>query len=146
MNRKVSPRIDIGAHEYYRQSFSSPHAGVEYVLEAWPLLYREVLSNVRGAFKRNELHLILQACNDMDLDPNIAGHRLSLAVADYIRLDQGAEQWQLDDPGGFLERIMALPRMDRACLEIWGRAFWESGAHLKGEDAPNAWVAQLLRD
>lgn len=135
---KLGPRISDTAATWLSAHFSSRNAGAEYILEAFPELYRRVLRDLDGRFTPGELSLMLDVMNGHMLTPQLAGQSLIISCVDSMDLDGTGEKWKID-PEGFTDSLQGLRPFELACLEIWARAFWESG---KGE--LKNWVAQLV--
>jgi hypothetical protein len=135
---KITPRIADTTEKWLSENFSSKHAGAELVLDAFPVLYRRGLADLKGQFSGPELSLLLDAFNGLLLAPNLLGQHLVASATDGIRLEGLAEKWGVE-PESFLARLDSLSFFERACLEIWLRAYWESGA----EEDPKAWVGKL---
>lgn len=134
---KITPRIMDTTEKWLSENFSSKHAGAELVLDAFPVLYRRGLADLKGQFDGPELSLLLDAFNGLYLTPGLLGQHLVASATDGIRLEGLAEKWGVNSDR-FLIRLDSLSFFERACLEIWLRAFWESGA----EDH-EAWVGKL---
>lgn len=123
---KTAPRIPENSAEILSATFASLNAGAEYVLSAWPALYRHTLDGLRGKLSRGELLLIVDVFNATALTPHIAGQQLDIQVADGINLDNLDAKWKID--GAALNaKIAALPIFAAACLEIWANGLWYGG-------------------
>jgi len=141
MTTKISPRVSESATAWLTDHFKSKSAGAEYVLEAFPELYRRELHNLTGVFSTGELSLMLDVMNGHLLTPQFAGQSLSLSCEDGMSLDGLHEKWEIDREA-FLAKLSNRTLLQLACLEIWARAFWESGAWEK-DGGLEAWVAAL---
>jgi hypothetical protein len=119
------------------ETFASKHAGAELVLDAFPVLYRRGLADLKGQFSGPELSLLLDAFNGLYLTPGLLGQHLVASATDGIRLEGLAEKWGVE-PDSFLARLDSLSFFEKACLEIWLRAYWESG-----EEDHEQWVGKL---
>ncbi len=146
-NRKLTaPRIGEQAAKFYPSVFSSLNAGMEYTADAFPVLYRKTLHDLRGMFSDGELSLIIDVFNGLILTPGRAGQQIGLSVADGIALDRLDEKLGVG-PEALNKKISALPVFSRACLEIWANGFWYGGNSTtkkegKGNDL-ESWIAQL---
>lgn len=121
---KTAPRIADKSAEWYKSTFGSVNAGLEYILDAFPQIYRLTLNNLKGRFSRGELMLMIDVNNGLILTPRIAGQHLDAQVSDGIALDKLDEKWEID--GDVLNgKIAALTIFEAACLELWVQAFWE---------------------
>jgi hypothetical protein len=138
--RTISPRIAEDAAKWYGEQFENTHQGVTYALEAFPVLYRRTLAELKGRFSRGELMLICDVSNGLILTPMLAGQHLDIQVEDSIALDGTDRKWEIDGKQ-MIEKINALSAWERACLEIWGRAFWESDAF---ETDPEGYVRAMI--
>jgi hypothetical protein len=85
-----------------------------------------------------ELSLLLDSFNGLYLTPILLGQHVIASATDRIRREGLAEKWEVE-PKSFLERLDSLNFFERACLEIWLRAYWES---IEDEDH-EAWVERL---
>ena len=144
MSRKVSPRISDLAATFYAQNFSSLNAGAEYVLDSFPMLYRHALASAWGVFTEGELLLMLDACKDLMLTPQLIGCHLIAAVRNAIELSQAHEEWSVS-PAVFIGKLNGLPVCVVAGLEVWCRAFFESEEFKKGDRAAIDYVAYISR-
>jgi hypothetical protein len=134
---KITPRIADTTEKWLSENFSSKHAGAELVLDAFPVLYRRGLADLKGQFSGPELSLLLDAFNGLYLTPILLGQHLVASATDGIRLEGLDKKWGVE-ADRFLQKLDSLSFFERSCLEIWLRAFWESGA----EDH-EAWVGKL---
>lgn len=126
MSKKVqmSPRLSPGVGEWYEQHFPSRNAGGEYVLAAWPNLYRRTLFELKGKFDRPELMLIIDVFNSTMLSPEMAGQELDLQVREGIYLDALDLKWKIDDRLNLIQRVVDLPIFSRAVLTLWANGYW----------------------
>jgi hypothetical protein len=130
---KTAPRITDKSAEWYKQSFPSVNAGLEYILDAFPALYQHTIHNLKDRFSRGELMLMIDVNNGLILTPRIAGQHLDAQVSDGIALDKLDEKWEID--GDVLNgKIAALTIFEAACLELWVQAFWERHEDLDIEE------------
>ena len=135
---KITPRILDTTEKWLSENFATKHAGAEFVLDAFPVLYRRGLADLRGQFSAPELSLLLDVFNGLYfLTPGLLGEHLVAPATYGIRLEGLAEKWGVEKDS-FLARLDSLSFFERACLEIWLRAFWESGT----EDHEQ-WVEKL---
>jgi hypothetical protein len=131
--KNVSPRISPKSQEFYAESFDSINAGAEYVLDAFPALYRRTIQLLKGRFSRGELMLMIDVNNGLWLTPGHAGQHMDIQVADGIALDALDEKWEID--GRALNaKIGALTIFEAACLELWVNAFWAQDDHANIEE------------
>lgn len=136
---KTAPRISDKSADFYRDKFESMNAGLEYVLDAFPALYRYTLDGLRGKFVQPELMLMIDVCNGLWLTPRMAGQHLSAQVADGIALDKLDEKWNID--GAELNgKIAGLSIFEAACLELWVQAFWAQDSQDNIEEYVSAMV------
>jgi len=125
---KVAPRITDKSAEFYRQTGGNLNAGVEYILEAIPDLYRYTLHTLKGRFTRGELMLMIDVNNGLILTPRIAGQHLGIQVADGIALDYLDGKWEIDGEE-LNKKVSNLSLFEAACLELWVQAFWNQEEH-----------------
>ena len=143
--KATAPRIDSKAAEFYPGVFSSLNAGMIYVIEAFPDVYRRTLHGLRGQFARGELMLLIDVFNATMLTPGHAGQHLLIQVEDGIDLDKLDEKWGVTK-GDLVAKIERLPLFSLACLEIWANGFWYRQTQPKefSNEEFEAWIAQLL--
>lgn len=137
MDRQISPRIDAQCAQRIEQHFPSLNAGATYLLESWWPVYRATLEEMRGRFSRGELGAMLDVSNGLILTPGIAGNHLAADVGDGCTLDGLDRKWGIQR-SEVLSKLHASTCAQRAALEIWARAFWESG-----QDDSEVWIDQL---
>lgn len=139
---QVGPRISSKNAEWLEHHFGNRNKGAEYLLGAFPELYRRCISDeLRGTFTVSELSLLLDTFNATMLIPQLAGQHLLVSAKDAIRLDQLDKKWDVD-AGALVGKIQALSICQRAVMEIWLREFWESGTWER-EDGLEEWTGQL---
>jgi len=140
----TAPRIGDKSAEWYPSVFSSLNAGLEYAADAWPVLYRQTMFNLKGRFTRGELMLIIDVFNSTALTSILAGQQIDIQVADGIALDELDKKWEID--GNALNRKIAeLGMFEAACLEIWANGFWYGKTQVDADNSDvEAWAAQLL--
>lgn len=137
---RCAPRISDRSADFYRRSFGNLNAGAEYILDAFPNLHALTLGGLRGKFSRKELMLMIDVMNGHAYNPMYAGSELGMNVADGMALDSLDKKWGISDPNALCKRISDLSRVERACLELWGRAFWAQESH---DDNAESYVAEL---
>jgi hypothetical protein len=122
---KTAPRISDKSADLYRQLFGNPNAGMEYIGDAFPSLYRYTLNALKGRFSRGELMLMIDVNNGLWLTPLMAGQHMTAQVSDGIALDGLDEKWKIE--GAALNRkVAAMTIFEAACLELWVQAFWKN--------------------
>lgn len=141
---KITCRIADQTAEWLQNHFDNRTAGGEYVLDAFPTLYRRCLHALRGKFDRGELMLVLDVLNGHFLTPGLVGQALELECADGIALNALDRKWKIDRDV-FLGKVASLTVFERSCLEVWGRGFWASGSWEK-PDGEIEWMRPLLRE
>jgi len=129
--RALGPRVSGQTEQFLSTTFSSRHSGSEYVLEAFSVLYKRALAELRGRFSAGELSIIVDVSNASMLMPAMAGQHLIPQVEDGISLDELDFKWGVDG-APFLARLRELTSFQTAALEVWGRAFWEGKYEKKG--------------
>lgn len=125
---KTSPRISDRSAELYKLLCGNPNAGMEYIGDAFSALYRHTLDDMRGKFSREELMLMIDACNGLWLTPMMAGQHMGAQVSDGIALDALDEKWEIDGTA-LNAKVAALTIFETACLELWVQAFWNQEEH-----------------
>ena len=122
---KLAPRIWTRSADWYKQTFTSLNAGVEFTLQAVPVLYRiSIERELKGKFSKNELMLILDIGNGSILTPAFSGQAIGIQVQDSIALDKIDGKWKINGDK-LIEKLANLTIFQAACLEIWASAFWE---------------------
>lgn len=137
----TAPRIGDKSAEIYRAIFGSVNAGMEYVGDAVPQMYKITLHALRGKFSRGELMLMIDVNNGLWLTPGLAGQHLSAQVSDGIALDHLDEKWEID--GAALNaKVAALTIFEACALELWVQAFWKQDEHNNVEEYVAAMVGR----
>lgn len=130
---RTAPRISDKSAALYKSLCGNPNAGMEYIGDAFPALYRHTLDDLRGKFTRGELMLMIDVCNGLWLTPMMAGQHMIAQVSDGIALDGLDEKWEVD--GKIMnEKIARLSIFETACLELWVQAFWQQEDHSNIEE------------
>lgn len=137
---KTAPRVTDKSADFYRRIGGNINAGLEYVLESFPTLYRVTIDDLRGFFSRGELMLMIDAGNGLWLTPMMAGQHLLAQVSDGIALDHLDQKWKIDG-GSLIRKIKDLPPFEAACLELWIQAFWMQDDH----DNLEEYVAEMAK-
>ena len=120
----ISPKISPASADTLADLLGNRNAGLAYVAEVWPRLYRRTLAGLKGRFDERELKLMIDVSNGTALTPQLAGDTLSADIADGIALDGLAEKWQIEDAPGFQARVAALAPAEAICLELWAWSYW----------------------
>jgi len=142
--KAVSPRISESSHAFYGKTFDNVHQGTYFVLEMFPAVYGLTLAReLKGKFTAGELMLMIDVNNGLFLTPQISGQHMDIQVADGCSLDRLDEKWKVDAKK-MSKKIGELTLFQGACLEIWSRAFWESGEWEGHGDALKKYVEALL--
>jgi hypothetical protein len=123
--KTVSPRLDEKTRFFYSSLGGSLNAAAEYVLQAFPGLYRRTLHDMRGRFARAELLLMVDVCNGLWLTPGFAGQHMEAQVTDGIDLDALDKKWGVEKKT-ILGKLAALSTWEAACLEMWICGFWKT--------------------
>lgn len=118
---KTAPRITDTAGLFYRQYHSSLNGGLEYVLNAWPAMYKQALGDLQERLTQDELSLIINVCCPTLLTPGIAGHQLMIQVMLGIDLYHVDQEWNVDRDE-ILQKITDMTIFECAVLEIWAAA------------------------
>lgn len=136
---KTAPRISDKSAALYKSIFGNTNAGMEYIGDAFPALYRHAIDDLRGKFTRGELMLMIDVCNGLWLTPMMAGQHMISQVSDGIALDGLDEKWEVDGKE-LNKKIADLTIFEAACLELWVQAFWQQDEHGNIEE----YIAGLL--
>jgi hypothetical protein len=138
----TGPRITDQSLAFYPTIFSSTHTGLQHVLEAYPVLYKKTMHDLKGQFTKGELSLIIDVFNAKDLMPQRSGQHIVSSVTDGIELDHLDGKWDIDGQL-LIGKLSALTIFQASCMEVWANGFWyrhdpEEPLDLEG------WVKQLL--
>lgn len=117
----VAPRIREGAKNWYAENFATTNAGVVFILESFPELYKRALLEIKGRFSREELLLIVDVYNATALTPGMP--MLDAQVSDGIALDSLHKKWEIDG-SELVKKITGLTSFQSAILEIWANGYW----------------------
>ena len=149
MKKSLTARVSAETADHYNQNWPNSHQGICYVLEAWPVLYRRTLHELRGVFTRHELMLILDVHRGLILTSGLAGQHLAAEVQDGIDLEGMAEKWKLPNAGRDLtEKLATLTTGEKIVLEVWATGYWapNNRAGADTDENVNAWMAPLLSE
>ena len=123
MQVSVGPRLEPQTAEWYRTHFTTLNGGVTSVAEAFPVLYRRALAELRGRLTREEARLVLASSLGLHPVDELRGQCLPLAVRNHVQMSGAAEHEHVD-----AEKLMAtlgsMTSFQAAALEIWAAAFW----------------------
>jgi hypothetical protein len=120
---KTAPRLPEPSANFYPTVFRSLNGGLEYVLDAFPTLYKRALAEIQNYFIDDELRLVIDTFNATMLTPGLAGQHIGISVADAIALDSIDRKWGID-ADQLIAKIAKLTTFQSACLEIWANGFW----------------------
>ncbi len=141
MDKKiVAPRIHEGVKNWYAENFPTTNAGVTFVLESFPELYKRALLELRGRFSREELMLIVDVYNATALTPGMS--MLDAQVSDGIALDDLDKKWEIEKDS-ILQKVKSLTSFQGAVLEMWANGYWYAHPAKKLSDLEK-YVKQLL--
>jgi len=121
--KKTAPRINESTATFIQNQFKTLNSGLEYVADAFPVLYKRAMSEIKGKFTRSQLSLVIDVFNATALTPSIAGQHLAISVSDGIALDGLDSKWGID-ADELNNQIAGLTHFQAACLEIWANGFW----------------------
>ncbi|MFH0825272.1 MAG: hypothetical protein V2B18_21180 [Pseudomonadota bacterium] len=142
---KITTRVSEATEKWLTTNCRNKTSGAEYILDAFPTLYARTLLDLRGKFSGNEVALLIDAFNGTMLTPQLAGQHVIMSAADSMELDRTDEKWNVE-PKDFLARLQALSHFERAVMEIFVRAYWESpetGDGLKNPGSLEEWVLRI---
>lgn len=143
MTKSIAPKIADTAANFYPDVFRNLNSGATYALEAFPVLYRRTLYELRGRFDQPELMCIIDVFNATALTAGMAGQHLAVSVEDGINLDGLDKKWSLDKKT-FLSNLAGLTIFQAACLEIWANGFWYSETSQNAEPNFEPWLKPLM--
>ena len=84
----VGPRLSDEAAKWYESNFDTRGGGAEFILEAFPILYKRTLGELRGKFSAGEISLLIDTFNSTMITPRLLGQSLELCADDSMRLDR----------------------------------------------------------
>lgn len=145
--QKVTSRISDKSAAWYAANFSSLTGGITYVTDAFPIQAKRALGQMKGKLTRGELCLLIDTFNATMLTPELTGQHIELSAADAIALDGLDQKWEVEKES-FLSKLKKLSFFEKACLEIWVRAFWEGKREGQDDfvkDDLDEYVAQLSK-
>lgn len=119
----VAPRIREGSKNWYGENFPTTNAGVVFVLESFPEIYKRALMEIQGRFTREELLLIVDVYNATALTPGMP--MVEAQVVDGMALDQLDQKWSVDRKS-LVKKVQALTSFQSAVLEMWANGYWYS--------------------
>ena len=135
--KNVSPRVFEETQAWYAKTFESVNAGSEFILEAFPHLFKLTISRLKGKFSPGDLMLMIDVMNSAMLMPQHMGWTLPANVIDGIALDHLDKKWKID--GDKLNKKLAeLHLFESSCLEIWIQGFWNQDDHSNIEEYVDA--------
>ena len=123
--KRISPYITLKAHESFREIFGKPITGEQFVLNAFPGLYRRAMFDLKGRFSEGELCLILDVFNGLKIQPEMAGQHIIANVGDGCDMNGLDEKWGISKSDLILKLTLSIFHL--ACLEIWSQKFWTNG-------------------
>ena len=134
-------------NEYYQQTFQTVDSGKAYVLEMFPVMFRNSLSEIKEDFTEEELSLIVDVMSGLNLVPEMAGKYLLGNVMDRMAMYDLDLKWNVEKVH-FLQKLKHLTIFQTACLEVWGNSFWFKGdkPYNTKDGALTKYVKNLLND
>ncbi len=140
----VCPTLPSETISNYREIFQTVDDGIEYVLEMFPVLFKNALSEIRGRFSKKEVMLIIRVMSGLILSPQLAGQYIVGNVLDRIGREDLLASVGIEK-SGFLEKLRSLNIFQRACLEIWANSYWyQGGKPYEDSDALNRYMETLI--
>jgi len=100
--RFVGPHITHSVHNFYLVHFGSVRAGATYVLEAFPRLFEESLTEARSSLKKATFERMIKRLSQIELS--------KMSYNGTMILDLATEKEA--------EKIIQLPRFTRICMEL----------------------------
>lgn len=111
---KSSPRLYRETADWYSKRFKSRNAGLEHIIEAFPVIFEGTLRELQGCFTAEELKIIISLAKKYPLGNPFKGSLLMKAKA-----KDGKAASPL-----FLKRLESLSLIQEAVLEIWASAYF----------------------
>lgn len=124
--KRISLYVTLKAHETFREIFGKPITGEQFVLNAFPGLYRRAMFDLKGRFSEAELCLILDVFNGLKIQPEMSSQHIIANVGDGCDMNGLDEKWGISKPELIL-KLAQLSIFHLACLEIWAQNFWANG-------------------
>jgi hypothetical protein len=121
--KKITPRISEQTAEWIPANFANMNAGAEYILEAFPVLYRRTLEEIKGVLTKSELMVMIDVFNGHALTPRMSGQELWWSVSEGIKYDSLDQKWDIKKED-MQKKMEGLTTFQCACLEIWANGFW----------------------
>lgn len=143
MVKKTAPTVTDATADFMPTLFRSRNAGCEFILNAFPSLYKRALGELKGRFTAGELSLVIDVFNATALTPELAGQTLEIQVADGIALDGLDSKWEVQKDK-VLGKIRDLTAFHKTVLEIWGNGFWYRAAARDRDPELEEWLKALL--
>lgn len=125
---KTAPRILDKSTDFYKLTFETLNAGLEFILDSFPRLYRQTIFDLRGKFTRGELMLLIDVNNGTMLSPDTIGWSAAANAVDGIKLDRLDKKWNINGKA-FVAKLQTLTIFELACLELWVQTFWNQDKH-----------------
>jgi len=122
--KTISPRLDDKDADFYATLFGNKNAGAEYMLAAFPALYRSAQKIFKAVLTSDEQKLIIDSYNSTMITPDWAGRFVSTHITDAIELEKLDEKWDVKKKD-FIAKLETLDTFTLACIEIFAKAFWE---------------------
>jgi hypothetical protein len=122
----IGPRISPQSAAWLEENFSSRNAGAEFVLDAFPSLYKRGLKAALDKLSAGEKRLIIDLHNAYFMTPQMIGQGVSLQVRDGVDLDGLDKKWKVGRTD-IVAKLESMHPFELACLEIWATAFWQAG-------------------
>jgi hypothetical protein len=134
----IGPRITPQAAAWLEENFPNRNAGAEFVLDAFPSLYKRGLKATLDNLSDGEKKLIIDLHNAYFMTPQHLGQGVSLQVRDGIDLDGMDKKWHVARTD-IVAKLESMTFFELACLEIWATAFWQAG-HWEAEGGLEKYV------
>lgn len=144
--KATAPRIADQSADFYPTVFKSLNAGLEYILDAVPVMYQRSMERLKGPFTTNELKLIIKVfAGSKTISPALAGFQLLRYVQDGIQLNRLDKKYEVS--AKTLEiKLKALSIFESACLELWAYGYSHSNEFYHFRVGLDEYVAQLAGD
>jgi hypothetical protein len=128
--KQIGPRVTEISAEFYASMFEAMTPGSEFVLDAYPSLYRKTLREVKGKFSPGELKLMCEVMMGCLLTPSLSGDHLLANAQSGAKYDGLDQKWEVDF-SEFEKKFEALTIFQKSCLEVWTKVFWTKGGQRK---------------
>lgn len=133
---KTAPRISPESAEWYKKMFGSINAGMEFVANAFPMLYSHTITAMPVDFSEDELDIILNSAS-LHIVPKLSGRSIIYSVGDWLTANHKTHKTLID-------KLNHLSIWHAACLELWAKGYWEQQTNPEPVTR-TTWISPLLK-